>query len=664
MTADLLYYRTVLTRIKSQRSLVKGGQNRKPSMVALQGLISYSLGSGIDGKTLNELTCCNTSLRGGGTGGVCTNEGVLACSKCGLAKYCSGRCQRQHWTKHKLDCEHAYFDDNWKPSWVIEGRKPSFFLPAATVTPTPTSAPVSMTSHTRLWGDVPAYDILQLNHNEGLNSERSDFKVCFTEATDIRNLIETVNNLPKDYRGKCDILLNHPDATVVNRNLVILSVLLGPGPTIEESAELAVHLMYSASLTGAGESYVRRCVQRIYGEGSSDSGDMTFHCTLRTRGRGKLASVQPMMAVKKPREMFLSTFGLDKAIKSFHGTLLDPAREDDRDLLLDGLKPPHRLALSHFWHTGVLLPFSARTSSFTQPNRLQFTSQGTWLGTPADISPLPGWNLTLLAPTIRRYSLDANDTFGALFFHIRDSLIQFATRLRDFAVDVHLTSYDPRILSKGMYFLPAPFHGACFDRIDLGDVGDRVSMRGCIEDWGRLLAKKNVNAGIVMHSRRWHVGSPGATARYNPDIVDVLRRRCLGRPVLEEQLGKLLSRGQYSPRVYRLVESMDAFVDHKEAFGKYVEAQDVVSVAGELGLRIREVNKIHPKRFGVPLNSTQSLPDLSKEEFYDLFTLGGLDLTIRFIEFEAAPEGVDWTEDEEGGIDAVRDYAALVVLVD
>ncbi len=71
---------------------------------------------------------------------------------------------------------------------------------------------------------------------------------------DIRNLIETVNGLPKHYQGKCDILLNDIDPIVVNRNLIILFALLGSGPSMDEAAELATHLMYSAA------SSCRRCL--------------------------------------------------------------------------------------------------------------------------------------------------------------------------------------------------------------------------------------------------------------------------------------------------------------------------------------------------------------------------------------------------------------------
>ncbi len=35
----------------------------------------------------------------------CYSEGKLRCSACKKAKYCSAQCQRENWSRHKLDCK-------------------------------------------------------------------------------------------------------------------------------------------------------------------------------------------------------------------------------------------------------------------------------------------------------------------------------------------------------------------------------------------------------------------------------------------------------------------------------------------------------------------------------------------------------------------------------
>ena len=81
---------------------------------------------------------------------------------------------------------------------------------------------------------------------------------------------------------------------------------------------------------------------------------------------------------------------------------------------------------------------------------------------------------------------------------------------------------------------------------------------------------------------------------------------------------------------------MDAFVDHEEAFLRYLDAQEANATGESLGLYLREVHSIHSKvknsgffhrasyrfeieqRVGIPFQWSQKLPNLSKEEFYDL----------------------------------------------
>jgi len=179
--------------------------------------------------------------------------------------------------------------------------------------------------------------------------------------------VETVNCLPIGYSGRLDVLLNNSNAIVLNRLLVILCVLLSPGPSIEESAELTTHLMYSASLPETGAAYVRYCINLIYGE--LNDGEMSFQTTLKTKGRGKLYSAQPAASIKRPLEMFSSTYKLAKAKSNMLDAVQDPFRTDDRHKILSSLQPAHRHAMNRFWQTGVLAPFSMDLSAFKQPNR-------------------------------------------------------------------------------------------------------------------------------------------------------------------------------------------------------------------------------------------------------------------------------------------------------
>jgi hypothetical protein len=62
---------------------------------------------------------------------------------------------------------------------------------------------------------------------------------------DLRNVIQTVNQLPSDYSGELTILLNDREPTIVLRNMLLLMIL----GTIEDTtlaADVALHFWCSA----------------------------------------------------------------------------------------------------------------------------------------------------------------------------------------------------------------------------------------------------------------------------------------------------------------------------------------------------------------------------------------------------------------------------------
>lgn len=161
--------------------------------------------------------------------------------------------------------------------------------------------------------------------------------------------------------------MNDIDSIVVNRNLVILFALLRSGPSVDEAAELAVHLMYSAALPPASSAYLDQCIDTIYGMDSN--GDMSFQARLSIRGNGNLHSMQTAVGIRQSLEMFHSTYELSEALENMRDVFSSPSGTDHRDLFFSKLKPTHRLAFERFRKTGVLAPFSLQTSTFTHPNR-------------------------------------------------------------------------------------------------------------------------------------------------------------------------------------------------------------------------------------------------------------------------------------------------------
>ncbi|TFK68751.1 hypothetical protein BDN72DRAFT_654328 [Pluteus cervinus] len=616
-------------QLKRTRSLIVVREQRPKQIcqVTLEKFMSFGLGSSAFGNTITCLGCANGAGKGSNHR-ACPNVGTLCCTACNLVKYCSDYCQKQHWSRHRLVCEHPLLNPDWQPAWIGEARKPTFLIHLS-------YRPPSQRPVESLWGNIPGFDCLQLKFNEGLDPRRN-FKLCFPASGDIRDLVKTVNGLPKDYLGQCDILLNDIDAVTMNRNLAVLVALLGPGPSLDESAEVATHLMYSSGLTENTSTYVRRCLYQIYGNGSGD-GDILFRSSPTIRGQGKIYAMQTSIGTKRPMEMFFSDLDAEKTNASRKDVLLDPMHEDERHRMFSDLKPEHRIAFMRFWETGILAPFALDASVFSRHNPLLFSPQGEWLGR-KDANPLRGWDIPAVLQSGAKHGTEPADIFGCLFFHVKDELREFARRMKDFQINLHLTQFDARVLSKGLSVgVLNAFNGPIFDRVQLSNLLDIIGVRGCLVDWGPLINRENKHSSIVAYSANWHHGRSDATAKDNPRLMEILSKKCLASPDLQVRLGTIFDQGMHSPALIRLIESLDAFVDHEASFLDYLQEHEADFGLNKANLQVRKYHKVHPKRFGIPLAfPRQKLPNLLKEEFYNYFVLGNLQYSSRFVEFEGA----------------------------
>ncbi|KAJ3820809.1 hypothetical protein F5880DRAFT_908199 [Lentinula raphanica] len=632
-------YQNIIGKVHRQRSSDSNSflssnqsfrfQERSGQIASLENLMSFGLGSGPYGEPIRHIVCANQSTRIRAQRR-CAEQGLISCPRCRLVKYCSERCQKQHWPRHSSTCAHPYLEESWQPGWVMQDRPPSFASSSATYSP---SASI-----------FPAFDNMNLDQNEfgELAVTDKDFKICFAACADIRDLIETVNNLPSNYSGTFDVLLNNPDPIITNRNLIILYALLNPEPSIDEAAELAIHLMYSAVLSAPCAAFLQRSLDDIYRSTQSDGENgidfSSFRVGLNTRGRGKIYSFQTIAGVKPPLEVFTSTtYSLNTALQDRARILGALENVDSWDRFLSRLRPSHRMAFQRFRETGVLAPFSVDTNRFTHPNRLMFSSQGQWLFRADILNPFQGWDSTSVQLSRAKYSMvDSADIFGCLFFHLKSQFHRFASQVKDLHINFVLTQFDSRILAKGIMDGVIPiFEGGCFDRIDTRDMMDEIGIGECLREWGPLLNCENPHASLLMHSRAWHDQRPYALARCNSHaVLTLFMRKCFEIPSLSIKLKDVFVQGLRSPALLRLIESLDAFYDHDHFFHDFLSTENTDSIAAALDLQLRPQHRIHPRRFGTPLDAhAHSLPDLSRSRFYDLVSLCEVDFSTRFLEF-------------------------------
>lgn len=99
-------------------------------------------------------------------------------------QYCSKMCQMVAARDHMLVCTDYKLElakPDFKPSWVIELRQPDFFNEEHPANP-------FNVEHTLPWGGVPAYDILQLERNEGLDWDR-DLNLLFAGMSQLLTVV-------------------------------------------------------------------------------------------------------------------------------------------------------------------------------------------------------------------------------------------------------------------------------------------------------------------------------------------------------------------------------------------------------------------------------------------------------------------------------------------
>ncbi|KAG5635311.1 hypothetical protein H0H81_011755 [Sphagnurus paluster] len=194
-----------------------------------------------------------------------------------------------------------------------------------------------------------------------------DWKLnMFKASGDIRNLIRTVNCIPSDYEGRCDILFNDINPLVVGRNLVVLYALLNPDVPIEHAAELSIHLMYSSCITSDMSVFLSKAMEIVAG--------LSFlgESPIQTRGIGNLkftSTVGETVNFKVILEMLGSRYSVRTAAQFYSKIMCSRERQDYTDRYISGFEPNHRLAFAHYRATGILAPFSLDLSLYNEPNR-------------------------------------------------------------------------------------------------------------------------------------------------------------------------------------------------------------------------------------------------------------------------------------------------------
>ncbi|KAL8816065.1 MAG: hypothetical protein Q9223_004868 [Gallowayella weberi] len=305
--------------------------------------------------------CANTTTTNGGTRFNCVNDSNLTCSGCLMVKYCGKDCQRSHSRIHKLDCKSDLGKESRKPTWIREGREPTFIGKDGPLLAT-------FGHRTYLWGNIPAINVLNVGNNEG-QAYGEDLSLLFAASGDPRNFIYSINGIPNTYEGTCTSVLNDMNIRVAARNIVMLLISAQLQPL--EAAEVILHVWYSARLDhgmlAAIDIHVTKLIAEVAFKIRSKS-DNVVHSKTWTFGSTEVT----VRLYKQQWTTLLQILGAKhdttKTEEERRKVVLAPHRVDYRDRELLNLSGSGRLCSLKFREAGVLAPFGATMEHFKFSN--------------------------------------------------------------------------------------------------------------------------------------------------------------------------------------------------------------------------------------------------------------------------------------------------------
>ncbi|KAG8929397.1 hypothetical protein FRC01_004405 [Tulasnella sp. 417] len=365
-----------------------------------------------------------------------------------------------------------------------------------------------------LWGNIPAYDILNVPMNEGDSIRTKDLTMCFAASGDLNNVIKTINGLPLDYTGRCTLVINDFHPQVAIRNVMILCMLLDPwGPSAELTAEAVLHTMYSASLTSAQHEFVADWMDRIikFSQGNPEP----FHGEKSFNSRSSLEWWFPWHVDMLFHRIKAASYSRADCEADRRRIVLSSQRFDYRERYYSTLRPRHRAGCSHWLDTGILLPLGQPVDSYNMPNRLLYSADGKWLLTDS-ASPVFAWNPLDVEGTRKHKGLPDEDYFGSLFFHIKQQLVDFISRARRFNLSILLFSTNLHSLPGLVDLAMEGRRKLMFDRVETSNVMDTTGASPIISNWGPCLNRKNPHATLLMYSKHYPIMVNNGTAESQP----------------------------------------------------------------------------------------------------------------------------------------------------
>lgn len=243
-----------------------------------------------------------------------------------------------------------------------------------------------------LWGNIPAFDVLQLGSNEGdgyggplrllfactyslgliIFCFQADGNTNVIASGDLRNVVKTIVQIPTSYNQAVEATINDHELAVVARNAIFLLVALVV-ENMDEAVDCIIHLWCSNLIRRSDlntlQEQIRPLIENVCEKIKNKATD-TLHAQTWTFGQRSLR----LVLEKSSWESILSFMNIREGLTAKQAsqirtdTVLAESLKDHWDRQLTCQPPFRRIAIRRFWEDGLMLPFGSPRYDFQEPN--------------------------------------------------------------------------------------------------------------------------------------------------------------------------------------------------------------------------------------------------------------------------------------------------------
>ena len=388
-------------------------------------------GSGLRLQPLTEIMCANCTLKTGSQGhpGVaeCEKLGTMVCSGCHLVKYCSKRCQKQHWPAHKVDCKSLYAKEDWLKGSMYEM----------------TAEDASAKRMPLIVGQ--RFRSKAVNFSSSAMSLPTPCSAVLAESGDLSDMVHTILSVPDEYEGEITLHINHPSPHIAFCNLLSL---LAMGSLGELSCDMLIQLWYSVAMTS---EQMQNIIKMIGGDlitGSKGAVIKSQYCA----SLPKLPLV--MLKVNLQRHLvdpyttgctLQSTRCIGMCMEDRYKHIIRPEGKRYAVEMLTTLSSHQRVSWDKYARLGMLLPLGALNADHNLPNPFLFDVDNHWRPE-RQLDPLQCWSRDEIIAAGQECGVPSNDIYGALFFLIRQKISACIQKLSKLRFHIIVTCCEPSAL--------------------------------------------------------------------------------------------------------------------------------------------------------------------------------------------------------------------------